>query len=85
MHIKWNALAQTAGFSFGITVAVVSVFALGILALSRREAAVAAQHSAAGTGAPAAGGGRLALAGAYACFAVCGAAVLYGLSLIAGH
>ncbi|AUY49852.1 hypothetical protein [Streptomyces sp. CB01881] len=87
MHIKWNALAQTAGFSFGITVAVVAVFALGILALSRREAALTAQRSAAGTGAgtPSAGAGRLALAGAYACFAVCGAAVLYGLSLIAGH
>ncbi|MGV9265734.1 hypothetical protein ACWDRR_13855 [Kitasatospora sp. NPDC003701] len=84
MHIKWTALAQTAGFSFGITVAVVTVFALGILALSRREAALTAQQSAAGSDAPAAGG-RLALAGAYACFAVCGAAVLYGLSLIAGH
>ncbi|MER5350827.1 hypothetical protein ABT093_10890 [Kitasatospora sp. NPDC002551] len=82
MHIKWNALAQTAGVSFGITVTVVAVFALGILALSRREAALTARREAAGPGAPAAGG-RLALAGAYACFAVCGAAVLYGLSLIA--
>ncbi|MEV7777311.1 hypothetical protein [Kitasatospora sp. NPDC088351] len=82
MHIKWNALAQTAGVSFGITVAVVSVFALGILALSRREA-VTARH--ADTDAPAAGGsGRLALAGAYACFGVCAAAVVYGLTLIAG-
>ncbi|GAA2777329.1 hypothetical protein RMN57_24735 [Kitasatospora sp. CM 4170] len=85
MHIKWNALAQTAGFSFGITVAVVAVFALGILALSRREAALSARRSAAGAAAPAGGSGKLALAGAYACFAVCGAAVLYGLSLIAGH
>ncbi|MFJ3789112.1 hypothetical protein [Kitasatospora sp. NPDC090091] len=85
MHIKWNALAQTAGFSFGITVAVVAVFALGILALSRREAALSARSSADGAGAAAGGSGKLALAGAYACFAVCGAAVLYGLSLIAGH
>lgn len=83
MHIKWNALAQTAGFSFGITVAVVCVFALGILALSRREAAVAAVRDG-GEGAGAAGGGRLALAGACVCFALCGGAVLYGLSLIAG-
>ncbi|MFF8772775.1 hypothetical protein [Kitasatospora sp. NPDC015120] len=82
MHIKWNALAQTAGVSFGITVGVVAVFALGILALSRREAALTARREAAGPGAPVAGG-KLALAGAYACFAVCGAAVLYGLSLIA--
>ncbi|MFE7193057.1 hypothetical protein [Kitasatospora sp. NPDC057541] len=83
MHIKWNALAQTAGVSFGITVAVVAVFALGILALSRREAALTARREAAGANAAPVTGGRLALAGAYACFAVCGAAVLYGLSLIA--
>ncbi|MGW7449399.1 hypothetical protein [Kitasatospora sp. NPDC054795] len=82
MHIKWNALAQTAGFSFGITVAVVCVFALGILALSRREAALVAARE--GGGAGTAGGGRLALAGACVCFALCGGAVLYGLSLIAG-
>ncbi|MEV7024700.1 hypothetical protein [Kitasatospora sp. NPDC093558] len=80
MHIKWNALAQTAGVSFGVTVAVVTVFALGILALSRREAALSARED----GTAQAGGGRLALAGAYACFAVCAAAVVYGLSLIAG-
>ncbi|MGW2249185.1 hypothetical protein ACWCXH_03140 [Kitasatospora sp. NPDC001660] len=80
MHIKWNALAQTAGVSFGVTVAVVTVFALGILALSRREAALSAREGAAAQ----AGGGRLALAGAYACFAVCASAVVYGLVLIAG-
>ncbi|MFI9327448.1 hypothetical protein ACIGZJ_07835 [Kitasatospora sp. NPDC052868] len=80
MHIKWNALAQTAGVSFGITVAVVAVFALGILALSRREASQSARGSESG----AASGGRLALAGAYTCFAACAAAVVYGLTLIAG-
>ncbi|MBD0673186.1 hypothetical protein [Streptomyces sp. CBMA156] len=83
MHIKWNALAQTAGISFGVTVAVVAVFALGILALSRREAAAGSAGEDGGTAA--AGGGRLALAGAYVCFALCGAVVLYGLSLIAGR
>ncbi|MFI6443082.1 hypothetical protein [Kitasatospora sp. NPDC050543] len=80
MNIKWNALAQTAGFSFGITVAVVSVFALGILALSRREAALEARRS----GEAGAGGGSLALAGATVCFAACASAVVYGLTLIAG-
>ncbi|MFD0529880.1 hypothetical protein ACFQ1I_28685 [Kitasatospora arboriphila] len=45
MHIKWDALAQTAGLSFAITVAVVAAFALGILALSRREAAQEAVRS----------------------------------------
>ena len=80
MNIKWNALAQTAGISFGITVAMVAVFALGILALSRREAALEA--TAAGSG-PASGRAPLALAGACACFAACAAVVVYGLSLIA--
>ncbi|MEU3572063.1 hypothetical protein AB0E96_27100 [Kitasatospora sp. NPDC036755] len=83
MHIKWNALAQTAGISFGVTLAVVAVFALGILALSRREAAAGAGAREGAAAAP--GGGRLALVGAYTCFALCGGAVLYGLSLIAGH
>ncbi|MFD7902661.1 hypothetical protein ACFV4F_37995 [Kitasatospora sp. NPDC059722] len=84
MHIKWNALAQTAGISFGVTVAVVTVFALGILALSRREAALTAREDGtAQAGTAQAAGGRLALAGAYACFAVCAAAVVYGLVLIA--
>lgn len=82
MHIKWTALAQTAGVGFGITVSVVAVFALGILALSRREAASAPEGT--GTGTATAGGGKPALlAGAYACFALCAAAVVYGLVLIA--
>ncbi|WP_031076828.1 hypothetical protein [Streptomyces sp. NRRL WC-3742] len=85
MHIKWTALAQTACASFGITVAVVAVFALGILALSRREAVLSTREGRgtdSGTGT--AGGGKPALlAGAYACFALCAAAVVYGLVLIA--
>ncbi|MDH6112778.1 hypothetical protein P3T36_002496 [Kitasatospora sp. MAP12-15] len=79
MNINWSALADTAGVSFGITVAVVTAFALGILALSRRDAAV----EAAGTGRPG-GAANLALAGAGVCFAACAAAVVYGLTLIAG-
>ncbi len=78
MNIKWNALAQTAGISFGITVAVVAVFALGILALSRREAA---REETAGAGAS--GRANVALAGASVCFAACAAVVVYGLTLIA--
>ncbi|MFJ9773339.1 hypothetical protein ACIRVF_19210 [Kitasatospora sp. NPDC101157] len=80
MHIKWNALAQTAGISFGVTVAVVAVFALGILALSRREAALGAREA---DGGQASGGRPALLAGAYVCFALCAAAVAYGLVLIA--
>ena len=77
MNIKWNALAQTAGISFGITVAMVAVFALGILALSRRESA-RTETGTAGTGRA-----NLALAGASVCFAACAAVVVYGLTLIA--
>ncbi|MGW6912341.1 hypothetical protein ACWGB8_00750 [Kitasatospora sp. NPDC054939] len=81
MHIKWNALAQTAGVSFGVTLAVVVVFAIGIVALSRREAAVAARSEESGTAGGAAG--LPALVGAYTCFAACAAAVLFGLYMIA--
>jgi len=81
MHIKWAALAQTAGVSFGITVAVVTVFALGVLALGRREAAV----EAAGTAGTGSSRGILPLAAAGVCFAACAGVVLYGISLIAGH
>jgi hypothetical protein len=79
MSIKWNALAQTAGVSFVVTVSVVAVFALGILALSRRDAAVEARQA----GTAGAARANLALAGASVCFAACAAVVLYGLSLIA--
>ncbi|WP_354642306.1 hypothetical protein [Kitasatospora camelliae] len=79
MNIKWAALAQTAGISFAITVTVVAVFALGILALSRREAAQEAVRS----GIPGSGRGNLALAGAALCFSVCASVVFYGITLIA--
>ena len=81
MHIKWSALAQTAGISFGVTVAVVAAFALGILALSRREAAQEAVRS----GIPGAGRGNLALTGAALCFGACASVVFYGITMIAGH
>ncbi|MGW4805912.1 hypothetical protein [Kitasatospora sp. NPDC004272] len=73
MNIKWAALAETTGVSLLVTLAVVVVFALGNLALSRREAAVTA-----GTGK-----GVPALVAAGVCFAACAAVVLYGISLIA--
>ncbi|GAA2750961.1 MULTISPECIES: hypothetical protein [Kitasatospora] len=77
MQIKWAALGQTAGVSLAITLAVVVVFALGNLALSRREAAAEAgnANSAKGTA---------ALVAAGVCFAACAGVVLYGISLIAG-
>ncbi|MFB7662969.1 hypothetical protein ACFC1R_03350 [Kitasatospora sp. NPDC056138] len=80
MSIKWAALAQTAGVSFAVTVAVVAVFSVGVLALCRREAALEAGRDGAGSATAAKGG----LALASVCFAVCAGVVLYGLSLIAG-
>ncbi|MEU0672373.1 hypothetical protein ABZ330_05705 [Streptomyces sp. NPDC006172] len=71
MKIDWAALGSVFGVSLVVTVALVSLFTLGIMGLSRRERAVAQGDSAA-----------LALTGAYACFAACTAAVAYGISLI---
>ncbi|GAA4864306.1 hypothetical protein [Kitasatospora terrestris] len=75
MQIKWAALAQTAGVSLGITLAVVLVFALGIFALNRRDSVVESGGSAAKA--------FPALAAATLCFAACAGVVLYGISLIA--
>ncbi|MFG2503692.1 hypothetical protein ACGFSB_36450 [Streptomyces sp. NPDC048441] len=77
MHIDWAALGSVFGVSLGITVALVGLFTLGIVGLSKREAATA--------GAPSSGGGSTPVAartGAYVCFALCAAAVAYGIYLI---
>ncbi|MER5375077.1 MULTISPECIES: hypothetical protein [unclassified Streptomyces] len=71
MKIDWAALGSVFGVSLVVTVALVGLFTLGIMGLSRRERAVAQGDSAA-----------LAVTGAYACFAACAAAVAYGISLI---
>ncbi|WP_329310705.1 hypothetical protein [Streptomyces sp. NBC_01262] len=73
MSLDWSALGQVTVVSIGATVAVVVIFTLGVLALSRREDSTA---TGAGTG------GTAALAGAGLCFLVCAGAVLYGLYLI---
>ncbi|MGP4049084.1 hypothetical protein [Streptomyces sp. 2A115] len=71
MHIDWAALGSVFGVSLIVTVALVGLFTLGIVGLSKRETASAQGNSAA-----------LALTGAYACFAACTAAVAYGIYLI---
>ncbi|CAL9559505.1 hypothetical protein SUDANB6_04631 [Streptomyces sp. enrichment culture] len=71
MKIDWAALGSVFGVSLVVTVALVALFTLGIAGLSRRERAVAQGGSAV-----------LAVAGAYACFAACAAAVAYGIHLI---
>ncbi|MFH9268775.1 hypothetical protein ACH4KN_31640 [Streptomyces sp. NPDC017546] len=75
MKIDWAALASVFGVSLVVTVALVGLFTLGIVALSKQSAT-------AGSGA--AGGGSVALArtAAYVCFAACVAAVAYGIYLI---
>ncbi|QMU79180.1 hypothetical protein GXW83_29210 [Streptacidiphilus sp. PB12-B1b] len=75
MKINWAALGSTFGVSVVISLAVVAAFCFGVSALARREEALADG---------AAGRGTAALGGAVLCFALCAAAVGYGLYVIAG-
>jgi hypothetical protein len=72
MHLDWSALGQVTAVSVGVTVAVVVVFALGVLGLAQVESA------------PEKGGGThaLGLVQAWLCFLACAAAVAYGIYLI---
>ncbi|MFC8129073.1 hypothetical protein [Streptomyces sp. NPDC057302] len=80
MNIDWAALGSVFGVSLGVTVALVGLFTLGIVGLSKREAA---PSGAATTGSATAGGPPVAArTGAYVCFALCAAAVAYGIYLI---
>jgi hypothetical protein len=71
MKIDWAALGSVFGVSLIVTVALVGLFTLGIVGLSKREEASTR-------------GGAVALTttGAYACFVLCAAAVAYGIFLI---
>ncbi|MER5462755.1 hypothetical protein ABT010_19140 [Streptomyces sp. NPDC002668] len=71
MSIDWAALGSVFGVSLVATVALVGLFTLGIVGLTKQESAAAQGGSAA-----------LARTGAYACFALCAAAVAYGIYLI---
>ncbi|MEU3652410.1 hypothetical protein AB0E67_06080 [Streptomyces sp. NPDC032161] len=74
MKIDWAALGSVFGVSLVVTVALVGVFTLGIVGLAKQPEAAARGGS---------GGSReLARAGAYVCFALCVAAVAYGIYLI---
>ncbi|WP_409240185.1 hypothetical protein [Streptomyces sp. PA5.6] len=72
MSIDWAALGSVFGVSLAVTVALVGLFTLGIVGLSQQEKATTA------TG----GSAAMARTGAYACFALCAAAVAYGIYLI---
>ncbi|MFI9116895.1 hypothetical protein [Streptomyces venezuelae] len=71
MKIDWAALGSVFGVSLVATVALVGLFTLGVIGLSKQERAAAQGGSAA-----------LARTGAYACFGLCLAAVTYGIYLI---
>jgi hypothetical protein len=72
MSLDWTALGQVTAVSLAATVAVVAVFALGVLGLARYE------------GAREEGGdtSTLGLAQAGLCFLACAAVVAYGIYLI---
>ncbi|MDQ1048523.1 hypothetical protein [Streptomyces sp. V4I2] len=72
MSIDWTALGQVTAVSIGVTVAVVVVFALGILGLARFEGA---REGNGGTSA-------VGLAQAGLCFLACEAVVAHGICLI---
>ncbi|MEU0173194.1 hypothetical protein ABZ178_07580 [Streptomyces massasporeus] len=72
MHLDWTALGEVATVSVGVTVAVVVVFALGVLGLARLEGARAQQG----------GTSALGLGQATLCFLACAAVVAYGIYLI---
>ncbi|MEU7662618.1 hypothetical protein [Streptomyces lincolnensis] len=72
MSLDWTALGQVTAVSIGVTIAVVVVFALGVLGLARLEGA---REEAGGTSA-------VGFAQATLCFAACAAVVAYGIYLI---
>ncbi|MBL0780464.1 MULTISPECIES: hypothetical protein [Streptomyces] len=71
MNIDWAALGSVFGVSLVVTVALVGFFTLGIVGLSK-----------AASGAQGGGSGVAAKAGGYLCFALCAAAVAYGIYII---
>ncbi|MEU6254985.1 hypothetical protein [Streptomyces sp. NPDC047043] len=72
MSLDWNALGEVTAVSIGVTVAVVVVFALGVLGLARFEGA---KEGGDGTS-------SLGMAQAALCFLACAAVVAYGIYLI---
>jgi hypothetical protein len=73
MSLDWTALGQVAAVSIGVTVAVVVVFALGVLGLARFEGA----REEGGDGMFALGFTQAGL-----CFLACAGVVAYGIYLI---
>lgn len=90
MSIDWHALGTVFGVTLVATVGLVGLFTLGIVALAKTgsgsgpdsgsPASISASTSASTS--VSGGGAVLARTGGYACFAVCAAAVSYGIYLI---
>ncbi|MFF8960912.1 hypothetical protein [Streptomyces sp. NPDC014894] len=80
MNIDWAALGSVFGVSLVATVVLVGLFTLGIVGLSKQQPAAGSTTGGTATG----GGASVALArvGAYICFALCVAAITYGIYLI---
>ncbi|MFI1764071.1 hypothetical protein ACH41H_18750 [Streptomyces sp. NPDC020800] len=72
MHLDWTALGQVSAVSIGVTVAVVAVFALGVLGLARIDDSREDPD----------GARTLGAAQAWLCFLACAAVVAYGIYLI---
>ncbi|MCH0539570.1 hypothetical protein I3F58_08315 [Streptomyces sp. MUM 203J] len=73
MKIDWAALGSVFGVGLVVTVGLVALFSLGLVGLSKQK-----QQAAAAQG----GAAALARTGAYACFALCAAAIAWGIYLI---
>ncbi|GAA0600590.1 hypothetical protein [Streptomyces crystallinus] len=71
MHIDWQALGTVFGVSLIVTVGLVGLFTVGIVGLSKQQSAAAGK-----------GNVMVARTTAYLCFALCAAAVAYGINLI---
>ncbi|MFI6859052.1 hypothetical protein ACIBKZ_03970 [Streptomyces sp. NPDC050421] len=83
MNIDWAALGTVFGVSLVATVALVGLFTLGIVGLSKQQEPATQGGSASGSAGGSAGGSLLLVrAGAYVCFGLCAAAVAYGIYLI---
>ncbi|MBW5253132.1 hypothetical protein OG345_31595 [Streptomyces sp. NBC_01220] len=82
MNIDWAALGTVFGVSLVATVALVGLFTLGIVGLSKQPEPAAQGGSSGGPAGSAGGSLMLARAGAYVCFGLCAAAVAYGIYLI---
>ncbi|TXL92955.1 hypothetical protein [Streptomyces sp. IB2014 016-6] len=79
MNIDWAALGSVFGVSLVATVALVGLFTLGIVGLSKGAAPA---EGATSTAAGPTGSAALARTGAYVCFGLCLAAVSYGIYMI---